>query len=147
MTKHPHSSRFGIARWRLLVLAAAVTGVTAAARQQPPAAPAGEQTQQPSDVELRISGDGGSAPHYAVPDFVALNAEAADLGKMLGQVLWDDLAYEREFDMIPRDVYSSIPVARTAEQIPFDAWRELNADGVVFGTVQRTGKEIKIQIR
>ena len=44
-----------------------------------------------------------------MPDFVALNAEAADLGKMLGQVLWDDLAYEREIDMVPRDIYCVDP--------------------------------------
>jgi TolB protein len=143
MITHSYSSRLGVARWKLLVLAAALTGVTAAARQQPPA-PA---PQQPSEVQLVISGAGGSLPHYAVPDFVALNAEASELGKMLGQVLWDDLAYEREFDMIPRDTSSTIAVARTPEQIPFDSWRELNADAVVFGTVQKTGKEIKVQVR
>jgi TolB protein len=144
MIKHLHSSRLGVGRWKLLVLAAALTGVSAAARQQ---APAPAAPQQPSEVVLTISGAGGSVPHYAVPDFIALNAEAADLGKMLGQVLWDDLAYERELDMIPRDIYSSIPVARTPEQVPFDSWRELNADGVVFGSVQKTGKEIKVQVR
>ena len=30
---------------------------------------------------------------------------------MIGQVLWDDLNFEREFYMIPRDTYSSIPAA------------------------------------
>src|SRR5690348_14170092 len=137
MIRDPHS-RLGVARWKLLVIAALLTGATTAARQQAPAAP-----QQPSEVELAITSAGGGVPHYAVPDFIALNAEAGDLGKMLGQVLWDDLAYEREVDLIPRDIYSSIPVARTPEQIPFNSWRELNADAVVFGTVQKTGKEIK----
>jgi TolB protein len=128
-----------------LIVVAALTGVTVAARQQPQqgAAP----PQQPSDVQLVISGAGGGLPRYAVPDFVALNPEAAELGKMLGQVLWDDLAFEREIYMIPRDIYSSVSVARTPEQIPFDAWREVNADAVVFGTVQKTGKDIKVQLR
>jgi len=146
MIKHL-SSRLGPARWKLFVAVAALTGVTVTARQQPPAAPAGQTPQQPSEVELVITAGGGSVPHYAVPDFIALNPEAADLAKSLAQVLWDDLAYEREFDMIPRDIYSSIPAARTADQIPFDSWRELNVDGVVFGTVQKTGKDIKVQIR
>jgi TolB protein len=140
------SSRAGVARWKLLVVAAALTGVTTAARQQAPA-PAAQSPQQPSEVELVITSAGSGPPHYAVPDFVALNSEAGDLGKLLGQVLWDDLAYEREIDMIPRDIYSSIPAARTPEQIPFSSWRELNADAVVFGTVQKTGKEIKVQVR
>ena len=33
------------------------------------------------------------------------------------QVLWDDLNFEREFYMIPRDTYATIPAARTAEQM------------------------------
>ena len=37
------------------------------------------------------------------------------------QVLWDDLSFEREFYLIPRDTYATIPVARSPEQIPFDA--------------------------
>jgi len=145
MTKQPLASRLGIGRWKLLAIAAVLTGATTVARQ--PQTPAPGQSQQPTDVELVITGGGGSAPHYAVPDFIALNPEAADVAKMLGQVLWDDLAYEREIDVIARDVYSSIPIARAPEQIPFDAWRELNADAVVFGTVQKTGKDIKVQVR
>jgi TolB protein len=146
MIKHHLSSRRRNARWQFLVVAALLTAATTAARQQSPA-PSQPSSQQPSEVAVVISSSGGGVPHYAVPDFVALNAEAGDLGKMLGQVLWDDLAYEREIDTIARDIYSSIPVARTPEQIPFDAWRELNADAVVFGTVQKTGKDIKVQVR
>ena len=39
--------------------------------------------------------------------------------------------------MIPRDVYASIPAATSFADVPFDRWRELNADGVVVGTVQK----------
>src|SRR3954462_2714708 len=137
MTKQPH--------WNLLVVAVVLTGATIAARPQPPAQqPA---PQQPSEVSGGITGGGGSIPHYAVPDFVALTPEAADLAKTLAQVLRADLSYEREVDVIASDIYSSIPVARTAEQIPFDSWRELNADAVVFGTVQKTGKDVRVQVR
>jgi TolB protein len=137
MTKQPH--------WNLLVVAVVLTGATIAARQQPPAQqPA---PQQPSELSVVITGGGGSIPHYAVPDFVALNPEAADLAKTLAQVLRADLSYEREVDVIASDIYSSIPVARAAEQIPFDSWRELNADAVVFGTVQKTGKDVRVQVR
>ena len=31
---------------------------------------------------------------------------------MMAQVLWDDLKFEREFDMIPRDTYRTIPASR-----------------------------------
>ena len=58
---------------------------------------------------------------------------------MIGQVLWDDLEFEREFYMIPRDTYKRIPVAATIDAVPYDRWRELGADGVVIGTVQKGG--------
>jgi TolB protein len=112
--------------------------------QQPPPAPA---PQQPSEVAVVISGDPGTPPRYAVPDFVALSPEAADIAKTIGQVLWDDLNFEREFYMIPRDTYSTVPVARSPEQVPFAAWRELGADAVVFGTVQKKGNMVTVQVR
>ena len=77
-----------------------------------------------------------------MPDFIALStdAETQAAAKTLGQVLWDDLAFEREFYMIPRDTYTSIPPSKSIDDVPFDRWRELGADGVVIGTVQRTAR-------
>ena len=108
--------------------------------------PAASQ-QQPTDIAVVISGDPGTPPRYAVPDFVALTPDAADAAKTLGQVLWDDLNFEREFYPIPRDTYGSIPAARRPEDVPFASWRELGADAVFFGTVQRTGNEMRVQVR
>jgi len=108
--------------------------------------PAASQ-QQPTDIAVVISGDPGTPPRYAVPDFVALTPDAADAAKTLGQVLWDDLNFEREFYLIPRDTYGSIPAARRPEDVPFASWRELGADAVFFGTVQRTGNEMRVQVR
>ena len=41
------------------------------------------------------------------PDFIALStdAETVAAAKTIGQVLWDDLDFEREFYLIPRDIY------------------------------------------
>ena len=108
----------------------------------PPPAP-----QQPSEVAVVISGDPGTPPRYAVPDFIPLTPDGAGLAKTISQVLWDDLAFEREFYLIPRDTYATIPTARSIDQIPFAAWRELGADGVVFGTVQRTGTMLRVEVR
>lgn len=107
----------------------------------------GASQQQPAEVAVVINGEPGTPPRYAVPDFVVLSPAAADLGRTLGQVLWDDLNFEREFYLIPRDTYATVPAARTVEQIPFAAWRELGADAVVFGTVQRTGNTVTVQVR
>ena len=42
-----------------------------------------------------------------MPDFLALSgdAETKAAAKTIAQVLWDDLDFEREFYMIPRDTY------------------------------------------
>jgi TolB protein len=141
----------------MTLLLALIAAVSFAATQTTPTQtpPAGQQpplqqppaTQQPSEIELTISGDPGTPPRFAVPDFVALTPDAAELGRTIGQVLWDDLNFEREFYMIPRDTYATVPAARTADQVPFAAWRELGADGVVFGTVQRTGASVRVEVR
>jgi TolB protein len=104
------------------------------------------QGQQP-EIELVIGGDGGSPPHYAVPEFVAVSPEATEIARTVTQVLWDDLAFEREFDLIPRDIYKTIPAARSADQVPFAQWREVGADGVFFGSVQKTGEKVVVQVR
>jgi TolB protein len=106
-----------------------------------------EAQQQPTDIAVVISGDPGTPPRYAVPDFIALTPDAADAAKTLGQVLWDDLNFEKEFYMIPRDTYGTIPASRSAEDVQFAAWRELGADAVIVGTVRRTGNEMSVQVR
>jgi TolB protein len=123
--------------------AMAILGAQApAAPQQPPAS---------SEVEIRttIRGEPGVPPHYAVPDFVPLTSdkETADAAKLIAQVLWDDLAFEREFDMIPRDTYRTIEQTPTTETIAFDRWRELGADGVIKGSVKRTGNTFQVEMR
>ncbi len=116
--------------------------------QQPPALPP-PSSQQPSEIGATISSEGGSAPRLAVPDFIAVtkDAETVAIAKTIGQVLWDDLNYEREFTFIPRDVYSTIPAATSFADVPFDRWRELNADGVIVGTVQKAGTGIRVEMR
>jgi TolB protein len=135
-----------IGRWWLAVVVAgmAAAGPQSSGQEPSPAAPV---PQQPSEVAVVISGDPGTPPRYAVPDFIAATPDAAAIAKTVGQVLWDDLAFEREFYLIPRDTYATVTPARTPEQIDFNAWRELGADGVIFGSVQRTGGSVRVEVR
>ncbi len=105
-------------------------------------------TGQQNAVALTITGEPGALPRYAVPDFIPLGTDAAtvEAAKTIGQVLWDDLNFEREFDMIPRDTYASIPAARSMTGVPFDRWRELGADGLIIGTVQRQGDALRVEV-
>jgi TolB protein len=104
---------------------------------------------QQQEIQLRISGDAGARPRYAVPDFLAVtpDAETVAAARLIGQVLWDDLAFEREFDMIPRDTYATIPAARSLADVPFERWRELGADALVIGTVTKTGDQFRVEAR
>ena len=127
--------------------AAALIIATASAQQ--PAAPAATP-QQPNEISTTISSDqAGTPPRFAVPDFLALSrdAETIDAAQTIGRVLWDDLNFEREFALIPRDVYATIPPATSLNDVPFDRWRELNADGVVIGTVQKTDLGVRVEVR
>jgi TolB protein len=130
----------------VLALAALVTATHA---QQPPPQPPAQPPPQPTDVVTTITGDGGAAPRIAVLDFIALSkdAETVATAKQIGQVLFDDLNFEREFAFIPRDVYSTIPAATSLGDIPFDRWRELSADGLVIGTVEKAGNGFKVDAR
>jgi TolB protein len=118
--------------------------------QQPPQPPPQQPPpQQPSEVVTTITSEGGAPPRLAVPDFIPLGADAetAAIARQIGQVLWDDLDYEREFAFIPRDVYATIPKATSFADVPFDRWRELNADGLIVGTVQKTAQGVRVEMR
>lgn len=140
----------------LLLTAIACYGAALSSQTSPPR-PAGSgqssapaaQTQGQSEISLIISADAGAPPRYAVPDFLALSSdsETVAVAKTIGQVLWDDLEFERDFYMIPRDTYRTIPAATSADDIPFDRWRELGADGLVIGTVQKTGGGLRVAAR
>jgi TolB protein len=137
-------------RTLLIALIGLTCADAGAATQAPaPATPAPQRPAQQSEIELSISGEPGAPPRYAVPDFLALSSdpETAAAATTIASVLWDDLAFEREFYLIPRDTYASIPRAASLSDVPFDRWRELGADGLVVGTVQKTGNGLRLEVR
>jgi TolB protein len=119
--------------------------------QQPAPPPTAQQSpaQQPSTIAVILTGDPGTAPRLAVPDFLALSAdkETQEIARTIGEVLWADLQYEREFYMLARDTYRSIPTASSIAAPPFERWRELGADGLVMGAVSKTGNTIRVEMR
>src|SRR5882672_5519279 len=133
---------------RIFLVPIFVALVASGRAQQPPQPPPG-QRQQPTDVETTITNEAGAPPRLAVPEFIVLSkdTESVAIAKTISQVLFDDLNFEREFALIPRDVYSTVPAATSFADVPFDRWRELNADGLVIGTVQKTGTGLKVELR
>ena len=134
--------------WKTLGVVVSCTAGIGVVRAQNPPQPATPPSGQ-SDVGISISKDVGVPLHYAVPDFIALSSDPETMAaaKTIAEVLWNDLAFEREFDLIPRDTYRTIPQAQSVTDIPFDRWRELGADGVVIGTVQRAANGFKVEMR
>jgi len=146
LTRHIRS------RTRVLTFGAATlagAGLLAAPQNtaQPPA------TQQPTDVgvTLRI-GDVGTAPRLAILDFLALTnkPEIVEAARTIGRVFRDDIDFEREFSLVPRDVIATVPAPTSMTDIPFDRWHEINVDGVVLGSVRevagRAGQPPQIHV-
>ena len=129
-----------------MFLATLVAGASVFVIGQQPAQP----PKQPTTVELPpLTGEGGTPPRLAVPDLLALSndKETQDAARVIAQVLWDDFNFEREFYMIPRDTYRTIPPAGSIDAVPYDRWRELGADVVVIGTVQRATNGVRVEMR
>lgn len=127
-------------------LGAAVLAASAVVAAQQPATP---PPQQPTTVGVTLTGEGGAQTRLAVPELLPLSSdrETVDAARVISEVLWDDLNFEREFYMIPRDTYKSIPAAPTIDAVPYERWRELGADGVVIGTVQKVAAGIRVELR
>jgi TolB protein len=101
--------------------------------QQPP--------QDPNQIRTQIGGQSSGQQRLAIPAFQVKNAGDAEIGqaaKTIGDVLWDDLDFEAEFYMISHDAAAKIPAGTSVENLPYDRWRELGADAVLLGTVERT---------
>jgi TolB protein len=128
-----------------LLIASAV--MVLAAQNPPPQPPPG---QQPSSIGLLISGrDDGAPPKLAVPEFIPLGKEPEVIAaaKSIADVLWDDLAFEKEFYLLPRDILRTVPRPASVEQVSMDRWKELGAEGLVVGTVRKTADGIVVEAR
>jgi TolB protein len=130
----------------VIVASAVALGLAA---QQPPAQPTPPPRQQ-SEVAIVIgSGDPSLPPKIAVPPFIALtnDNETQTAARTIGEVLWDDLEFEKEFYMIPRDTYRTIPQPTSLDEVPLDRWKELGADGVLIGSIRKTPTGVTVQFR
>jgi TolB protein len=124
----------------------AAMSLTAQTPQQPPA---GQQPQDPSEVRTVLIGDPGRPPRLAIPEFIPLSKEpdVVAAAKTIGDVLWDDFAFEKEFYLIPRDVLRTVPRPASPDQIALDRWKELGADGLIVGAVQKGPEGIIVEMR
>ena len=135
---------------RILVFATVAFGSSFVLAQTLRQQASGQVPLQRGGVDLIIGDRIGAQPRFAVPNCLALseNPDITNAAMTIAQVLWDDLAFEREFRMLARDTYGTIPPARSLTDLPIDGWRELGADGVVSCSVDLLGGDrIRVQAR
>jgi TolB protein len=112
-------------------------------QQQPP-----PQPQQPRELVLALDNP-SYQPRIGIPDFIATggDAELQAAAKLLADVLGFDLDFEKEFLVVDRKASAAIPVAATVDAIPWDSWRQIGADFVIFATVRRSGASFTVEMK
>lgn len=134
---------------RALAVLAVAGSLSLTLLAQPPAqTPPQPPPQQDQEVTIGIVGAGGP-PKLAVAGFVPLSSDAETVAaaRTISNVLWDDIAYEREYYMIAKDAVATVPKPTSIDDVALDRWRELNADGVLFGTVAKGPSGIVVRVR
>jgi TolB protein len=118
------------------------------ATQSPPPQQPQQPQKPPPDLTLSLSGS-GSRPRLAIPAFIGAGADADLLAaaKTVADVLWDDIDFEQEFDLVSKEAAAGVPVAQTVETEPYDRWQNLGADGLVVGSIQRAPTGFAIDIK
>jgi TolB protein len=137
-----------------IVAVSAVLGALVMAQQQPPTTPPAQPPAaaqpQVGDVRTRLSSDtGGLPPKLAVAPFVTLSsdAETAAAAKTISDVLYDDIAYEREFYMIAKDTIATVPRVTSIDDVQLQPWKEVGADGLIVGSVGKGPSGIVVQMK
>ena len=105
-----------------------------------PVTPSGD-TSPPQDqrIVLEMMGKPTKPPIMAVPNFTVLTADADTqaAAQTLTSVLRADLAFEREFNLMPAENFAGVPSSQSIEDLPYDRWSGLGADYVALGQVQK----------
>ena len=83
---------------------------------------------------------------FAVPDFVAENSRARDMGRQLSRVIAADLAGTGLFREVPAGAYIS-QISDFAAPIQFADWKAINAQALIGGGVAVKGSKLTVKFR
>lgn len=126
---------------RITAIAAGMfLGVAVAASGPAPVAtdvssrPLGPLDPQQQEVRVTIGDRSGRPPRLAIPTFLVTGSDAdlPEAGKTIAEVLWKDLDFEREYQMIDQSAAAEI---------------ETGADEVLVGSIQKTGASLQLDVR
>ncbi len=118
-----------------------------------PAPGPADVTSQPLDLqqqELRatIRDKSGRPPRLAIQAFLvsANDSGLQDGGKTIAEVLWKDLEFEREFEMIGQLAAAEIAPA-AANALNYEHWGQAGADDVLVGSLAKTDATLQLDVR
>ncbi|HET9370437.1 MAG TPA: hypothetical protein VFO19_09320 [Vicinamibacterales bacterium] len=133
----------------IVALIVAAGSLTAAWRpDEAPLVPLSVQEPQRQVIIDESLTSAESHPRVAIPDFTTSgDAELQAAAKVVADVLWDDLDFEREFYMIERAKTASIPIAATIDALPLQRWTEIGADYVIMASAIRQEKQFEVQLQ
>ncbi len=105
------------------------------------------RAQQPSQPRITgvVTGEGFTPIKIAVP---AADAAASGAGpaQEIVETLRDDLRFAGFFDVVDPSLYRLVPAAQS-DEVPYDDWRSIGADTVVFGRLTVQGGRIDLEAR
>src|SRR5687767_9347480 len=106
---------------------------------------------QQTEIRTTIGGASGRLPRLAIPLFLVTgvtgaDAEMPEVAKTLTDVLWKDLEFEREFQMISQSGAAQIAPA-PADALIYESWNQIGADDVLVGSVQKTDTGLQVDVR
>jgi TolB protein len=103
---------------------------------------------QQTEIRTTIGAASGRPPRLAIPLFLVTgtDAELPEAARTLTDVLWKDLEFEREYQMISQSGAAQIAPA-PADALVYDSWNQIGADDVLVGSVLKTGDTLQVDVR
>jgi TolB protein len=88
-------------------------------------------------------------PRLAIPPFVApaTDIELSSIARSAADVLWSDLDFESEFNLVSKEAAQQVPMATSIGTINYARWSDLGADFVVFATAARNGTQFDVALQ
>lgn len=102
--------------------------------------------QSMAELNLELK-DGVIEPlPFAVPTFVAENAEASALANQIARVVAEDLTGTGLFREIPKDAFIST-VTNFNSPVQYADWKAINAQALIVGAVNVSGNNVTVKFR
>jgi TolB protein len=102
--------------------------------------------QGSADWYFDIAASGRSA-RLAIPEFEIRGAAAAEPGKTLSQVVWDDIEFASLYRLIDRKLYRLVGQTFNPSAVDYYSWESIGTDVLVLGMAEVQGERLVTEVR